>query len=80
MVFSKTGFLVLGAMAGTVAAFIVGARRQIDRANALKGRVEVQDWESEPLKATVPNAQLPEPADVAKKVTGVPMPGVHVNR
>ncbi len=73
MVFNKTGLLVFGAVAGTLTAAFVGAKRRLDRAHALKGRVEVQDWESAPLKSTVPGAQLPEPNEVAKEVTGIPV-------
>jgi hypothetical protein len=71
MMFSRTAVVVLGALAGTAAAVFVGARRRVDRANALEGRVEVQDWESAPLKGTVPGAKLPPPEEVAKDVTGV---------
>jgi len=80
MVMNKTGLLIFGALAGTLTAVFVGAKRRTDRAHALKDRVEIQDWESASLKSTVPGAQLPEPNEVAKEVTGVPVSGVPVNR
>ena len=71
MVFGRTAVIAMSVLAGTAAALFVGTRRRIDRANALEGRVEVQDWESAPLKGTVPGARLPAPEEVAKEVTGV---------
>ena len=71
MAFNRTALLLFGAVAGTLAAAFVGTRRRVERANALEGRVEVQDWESAPLKGTVPGAKLPPPEEVAKDVTGV---------
>ena len=73
MTVNKTAVLVLTGVAGALAGVLVGTRRQIDRAKALKGRVEVQDWESAPLRGTVPAANPPTPKEVAKTVTGVPV-------
>jgi len=71
MVFNRIAVIGLGALAGAAAALFVGIRRRVERANSLEGRVEVQDWESAPIKGTVPGAQLPKPEEVAKEVTGV---------
>ena len=71
MVFNRTAAIAMGVLAGTAAALFVGTRRRVDRANALEGRVGVQDWESAPLKGTVPGAKLPATEEVAKDVTGV---------
>lgn len=73
MAFNKTALIVFAGLAGALASVFVGVQRRIDRANALKGRVEVQDWESAPLKGTVPAANPPTPKEVAKGVTGVPV-------
>jgi len=72
MVFNKTALLVLTGLAGVVAGVFVGARRRIERVKALEDRVEVQDWESAPLKGTVPAANPPTPKEVATRVTGAP--------
>jgi hypothetical protein len=71
MVFNKTVVLALTALAGTAAALLVSGRRRIERAEALEDRVRVQDWESMPLRGTVPGAQVPAPQQVAREVTGV---------
>ena len=71
MEFNKSAGSVLSALAGTVSAWFGGTRRQVERADALEKRVQVQDWESAPLKGTVPGAKLPTPEEVAKEVTGV---------
>jgi len=73
MMLGKTAVIAFGVVAGAATAFFVGTRRRVERANALEGRVEVQDWESAPLKGTVPAANLPTPKEVAKGVTGVPV-------
>ncbi len=73
MVINKTALLVLTGLAGALASVFVGARRRAERAKALEGRVEVQDWESAPLKGTVPAANPPTPKEVATTVTGVPV-------
>jgi hypothetical protein len=73
MSLNKTAFLVFTGVAGAVAALFVGVQRRIDRAKALEGRVEVQDWESAPLKGTVPAANPPSAKEVATRVTGVPV-------
>jgi hypothetical protein len=71
MVFGKTAVFAFSVLAGAATALFVGTRRRVERANALEGRVEVQDWESAPLKGTVPGAKLPAPEEVAKEITGV---------
>ena len=70
MPFNK--FFMLSALAGTAAAFFVAARRQSERAEALRERVEIQDWESAPVKPAARGAQIPAPEAVAEEVTGIP--------
>jgi hypothetical protein len=65
-------FFMFSALAGTAAALFVAARRQIERAEAIKDRVKVQDWESAPVKPAARGAQIPPPEEIAEKVTGIP--------
>jgi hypothetical protein len=70
--FSKSAARVLSTLTGSVSALFTGSRRRAERAHALERRVQVQDWESAPLKGTVPGAKVPTPEEVAKEITGAP--------
>ena len=63
-------FFLFSALAGTAAAVLVAARRQSVRAEAIKDRVQIQDWESAPVKPR--GAQIPPAEEVAEEVTGIP--------
>lgn len=66
-----TRIFMLSALAGTVAAIFVSARRQSERAEAIRDQVEGQDWESVPIKPAVRGAKIPPPEEVAEEVTGM---------
>jgi len=65
-------FFMLGTLAGAAAGLFVAARRQKERAGAIRDMVGRRDWESaSPLKPVGSGDKLPTPEKAAEKVTGV---------
>jgi hypothetical protein len=55
-----------------VGAIFFGARRQ--RAEAIREKVERQDWESAPVKPAAGAATIPSPEQVAEEITASKFP------